>query len=254
MRRSFDSHFTKMLAQDDKFGTSCKVIDMAVTFYHPQWKKTPIRGVLFDMDGLVLDTEKLYTRFWMESARDLGYPMTFPQALGLRSLNRSAGQEKLWEYFGPGISYAKVRAHRIELMDAHIAKYGIEVKPGIFELMDYLQENGIASAITSSSPMENIQRHLSAHGLLHRFDKLCSGYDVPNGKPAPDIYLHGAAALNLRPEECLALEDSPTGSLSAFRAGCLPVMIPDQDQPDEKTMELLYAKADSLSDVIELLK
>jgi len=227
---------------------------MAVTLYHPQWKNEKIRGVLFDMDGLVLDTEKLYTRFWMESANDLGYPMTFQQALGMRSLNRSAGQEKLIEYFGPGVSYTAVRNHRIELMDAHIEQYGIEVKPGIFELMDYLRQKGIASAITSSSPMVNIQRHLKAHDLLHRFDRLCSGYDVPKGKPEPDIYLHGAAALGLRPEECLALEDSPTGILSAYRAGCLPVMIPDQDQPDEKTVQLLYAKADSLVDVMELLK
>lgn len=227
---------------------------MAVTLYHPQWKREIIRGILFDMDGLVLDTEKLYTRFWMESARDLGYPMTFQQALGLRSLNRTAGQEKLTEYFGPGISYTEVRNHRIELMDVYIEKYGIDVKPGIFELMDYLQANGIASAITSSSPMENIRRHLSAHDLLHRFDKLCSGYDVPNGKPEPDIYLYGAASLSLRPEECLALEDSPTGILSACRAGCLPVMIPDQDQPDENTVSLLYARADSLADVIFLLK
>lgn len=227
---------------------------MAVTVYHPQWKQKNIRGVLFDMDGLVLDTEKLYTRFWMESARDLGYPMTFQQALGMRSLNRNAGQEKLTEYFGEGISYNAVRNHRIELMDAHIEKYGIEVKPGIFELMDCLQASGIASAITSSSPMENIQRHLSAHNLLHRFDKLCSGYHVPNGKPAPDIYLYGAASLDLKPEECLALEDSPTGILSAYRAGCLSVMIPDQDQPDRETEAILYAKADSLHDVISLLK
>lgn len=231
-----------------------EVREMAITLYHPQWKKFPIQGVLFDMDGLVLDTEKLYTRFWMEAARDLGYPMTFQQALGLRSLNRSAGQAKLTEYFGPGISYTAVRSHRIQLMDAYIEKYGIEVKPGIFQLMDWLEENHIASAITSSSPMENIQRHLSAHGLLHRFDKLCSGYAVPNGKPEPDIYLYGAASLGLRPEACLALEDSPTGILSAHRAGCLPVMIPDQDQPDDTTAALLYAKADSLSDVISLLK
>lgn len=227
---------------------------MAATMYHPQWKIKEIRGVLFDMDGLVLDTEKLYTRFWMESARDLGYPMTFEQALGLRSLNRSAGQDKLTEYFGPGVSYAAVRSHRIELMDAHIDKYGIDVKPGIYELMDYLDERGIASAITSSSPMENIERHLSAHNLLHRFSKLCSGYDVPNGKPAPDIYLYGAASLDLSPEECLALEDSPAGILSAWRAHCLPVMIPDQDQPGDDTISLLYAKADTLSDIIGLLK
>ena len=227
---------------------------MAVIYHHPHWKHQPIRGVLFDMDGLVLDTEKLYTRFWMESAQDLGYPMTLEQALGMRSLNRDAGQEKLWEYFGPGISYPEVRQHRIELMDAYISIHGIDLKPGIRELLVFLKENNILCAITSSSPMVNIQRHLAAHDLLHRFDKLCSGYDVPNGKPAPDIYLHGAAALDLKPEECLALEDSPTGILSAYQAGCLPVMIPDLDQPGEETAKFLYAKADSLIDIIDLLK
>lgn len=228
---------------------------MANVIYHPQWGASrPIRGVLFDMDGLVLDTEKLYTRFWMEAANDLGYPMTLPQALGMRSLNREAGAAKLREYFGEGISYSQVRSRRIVLMDAFVEANGIDAKPGIFELLDYLKENGIASAITSSSPMENIRRHLAAHGLLERFDKLCSGYDVPSGKPAPDIYLHGAAALGLRPEECLALEDSPAGILSAYRAGCLPVMIPDQDQPEQETTAMLYAKSDSLTDVIELLK
>ena len=227
---------------------------MAATCYHPQWKRQPVRGVLFDMDGLVLDTEKLYTRFWMEAANDLGYPMTLEQALGMRSLNRDAGQEKLWAYFGPGISYPEVRQRRVVLMDAYIAAHGVDLKPGIRELLTYLKENGILCAITSSAPMVNIRQHLSAHDLLHCFNKLCSGYDVPNGKPAPDIYLHGAAALGLNPEECLALEDSPTGILSASRAGCLPVMIPDLDQPGEDTAAILYAKADSLADVISLLK
>lgn len=213
----------------------------------------PIRGILFDMDGLVLDSERLYTRFWMEALRQKGYDVTLEQALQLRSLNREAGQAKLEELFGPGISFPEVRALRIELMDAYITEHGIAPKPGIYELMDYLQEKGIASAITSSSPMENIHRHLSANDLLHRFDQLCSGYQVPNGKPAPDIYLYGAARLGLKPEECLALEDSPAGILSAYRAGCLPVMIPDQDQPNAATLPLLYAKADSLAEVIDLL-
>ena len=139
-------------------------------------------------------------------------------------------------------------------MDAYIAEHGVDLKPGIRELLIFLKENSISCAITSSSPMTNIQRHLASHNLLHLFDNLCSGYDVPNGKPAPDIYLHGADSLGLKSEECLALEDSPAGILSASRAGCLPVMIPDLDQPEEETIRLLYAKADSLLDVIDLLK
>ena len=228
---------------------------MAFEIYKPEWgAQRPIRGVLFDMDSLVLDSEKLYTRFWREAAHFYGYPMTVEQSLGMRSLGQKRGQTYLETCFGPGVDYVTLRAKRIELMDAYVAQHGIAPKPGIYELMDYLHANGIAAAITSSSPMESIQSHLSAVNLLHRFDKLCSGHDVPNGKPAPDIYLHGAAELGLRPEECLALEDSPAGILSAHRAGCLPVMIPDLDQPDENTRNLLYAKADSLTDIISLIK
>ena len=228
---------------------------MAVTLYNPEWGVSrPIRGVLFDMDGLVLDSERLYTRFWMESAHLLGYPMTLEQALGMRSLTRETGQAKLVEYFGPGVSYPEVRGLRVKLMDAYIDEHGIAPKPGIRELLVFLKDRGIRTAIASSSPMANIQRHLAANGLLDAFDELCSGYEVPNGKPAPDMYLYAAGRLGLKPEECLALEDSPAGIESACRAGCLPVMIPDQDQPGEKLLPMLYAKADSLTDVIDLLK
>ena len=228
---------------------------MAITYFNPQWgAQRPIRGILFDMDGLVLDSEILYTRFWREAAHSLGYPMTVEQSLGMRSLGKDRGQPYLESLFGPGIDYTTLRNKRIELMDVYVAEHGIPPKPGIFELLDYMEAHGITAAITSSSPMEFIQKHLSAVNLLHRFQKLCSGHNVPNTKPAPDIYLLGAKELGLNPDECLALEDSPTGILSAYRAGCLPVMIPDLDQPGEDTQKLLYAKADSLADVITLLK
>ena len=228
---------------------------MAITFYNPQWgTQRPIRGILFDMDGLVLDSEVLYTRFWREAANALGYPMTVEQSLGMRSLGKNLGQPYLESLFGPDVDYTTMRNKRIELMHVYVAEHGILPKPGIFELLDYMEDNGITGAITSSSPMEFIEKHLSAVNLLHRFQKLCSGHDIPNTKPAPDIYLLGAKELGLRPEECLALEDSPTGILSAYRAGCLPIMIPDLDQPGEETQKLLFAKADSLADIIDILK
>lgn len=226
---------------------------MGYTIYRKE-AAPEIRGVLFDMDGLVLDTEKLYTRFWMEACHFYGFPMTREQALRMRAANSKLSEANLHEFFGPGADYRSIRAKRIELMDAFIAQNGLEPKPGIFELLDYLDSRGISAAITSSAPMDRIRGHLSSTGLYHRFTKICSGYDMPRGKPAPDIYLHGAASLGLPPEACLALEDAPLGIESAFRAGCIPVLIPDQGQPDEKTEAMIYAKADSLHDVIGLLK
>ena len=228
---------------------------MAITFYNPQWgAQRPIRGILFDMDGLVLDSEILFTRFWREAANLLGYPMTVEQSYGMRSLGKALGQPYLESLFGPGIDYTTVREKRIELMSAYVAEHGIAPKSGIYELMDYLEAAGIPAAIASSSPLDAIEKHLSAANLLHRFQKVCSAHSIPNGKPAPDIYLLTASELGLKPEECLALEDSPTGILSGYRAGCLPVMIPDLDQPGEDTQKLLFAKADSLADVIDIIK
>ena len=213
----------------------------------------PIRGVLFDMDGLVLDSEKLYVRFWREAAAACGFQMTHDQALRMRAANTRLSQENLCEFFGPDADYWQMRGKRIELMDAYIADNGIQTKPGVHELLDCLAARGIRVAIASSSPPDRIRRHLAPHGLDVRFDALFSGYDVPNGKPAPDIYQKAAAALGLEPEECLALEDAPLGIESAYRANCLPVIIPDLDRPSELTLSQCFARADSLTDVISLL-
>jgi beta-phosphoglucomutase-like phosphatase (HAD superfamily) len=213
-----------------------------------------VRGVLFDMDGVVIDTEKLYTRFWMEAAADLGHPMTLTQALQMRSLGSIESQEKLDSFFGAGVlEYDILRNRRIELMEAFIAEHGIEEKKGIRELLACLKEKGIPCAITSSSSIPLIRRHLGDLGLLEGFTALCSGKDVPQGKPAPDIYLHGAATLGIAPEHCLAIEDSPAGIEAAWRAGCMAVIVPDQDQPDGEVLSRSFARADSLLDVMELL-
>lgn len=214
--------------------------------------KDSITAVLFDMDGLVLDTEKLYTRFWQEAAKELGYPMTREQALGLRSLSRGAGVAKMQSYFGESVDYSAIRTKRIELMDAFIKREGVEVKAGIHELLEFLRERGIKTAITTSSPLERTVSYLTEVGLQNSFDELISGYMVEHGKPEPDIYLYAAGKLGVEPRNCMVLEDSPAGILAAHRAGCLPVMIPDQDEPDEETTGLLYAKVENLKAVISL--
>ena len=213
----------------------------------------PVKGVLFDMDGVVLDTEKLYARFWAEAAHALGYPMTYEQALGMRSLNNAAGQAKLESYFGPGVSRSAMRDKRVELMDAFVAENDIDPKPGIHELLDALKERGIKTAIATSSPMPRATAYLSRLGLLEKFDCICSGHDVKQGKPAPDIYLHAAASVGIPTENCLAIEDSPAGIESAYRAGCMPVLVPDLDGSTEEMQKILFAEADTLLELLELL-
>lgn len=226
---------------------------MIMSYIIYKQKTNPIHGVLFDMDGVVLDTEKLYARFWAEAANALGYAMTYEQALGMRSLNSSAGQAKLESYFGPGVSRAEMRKKRVELMDAFVEQNGVDAKPGIHELLDYLKGQGIKTAIATSSPMPRATAYLKSLGLLKKFDCICSGHDVKQGKPAPDIYLHAAASIGVPPENCLAIEDAPAGIQSAYAAGCWPVLVPDLDGSNAEMRELLYAEADTLLEVVQLL-
>ena len=214
----------------------------------------PVKGILFDMDGLILDTEKLYSRFWQEACISLGYPMTREQALTMRALNSQAGEANLKRFFGPDIDYQQVRSCRIRRMDAYIEEHGVDPKPGAQELLAYLNQKNIPAALASSSPRERIAAYLTPLGLYSFFRVICSGHEVPHGKPEPDIFLHAAAQLDLDPKNCMVLEDSPAGILSAHRAGCMPMMIPDLDGPDEETKKLLYAQGDSLLDVIDLLE
>jgi DNA helicase-2/ATP-dependent DNA helicase PcrA len=120
-------------------------------------------------------------------------------------------------------------------------------------LLDYLKGQGIRTAIATSSPMPRATAYLGSLGLLDKFDRICSGHDVKQGKPAPDIYLHAAGSIGIPPENCLAIEDAPAGILSAHRAGCWPVLVPDLDGSNEEMRKILYAEADTLMEVIGLL-
>lgn len=209
-------------------------------------KGTAIRGVLFDMDGVILDTEKLYVRFWVEAAQALGYPMTREMGLGMRSLSKEEGERQLKAYLGEKVDYYMVRSKRIEIMNAFIEANGVEIKSGIHEVMDFLKEKGIKTAIATSSPLDRAEKYLSQVGLVDKFDEIVSGHMVEHGKPAPDVYIYAAEKLGFNPEECLVLEDSPTGLLAAKRAGCIPVMVPDQDMPDVEVKKRIYAVAENL--------
>lgn len=220
-------------------------------------ERLEIKGILFDMDGLVLDTQKLYNIFWPAAAHALGYPMSREQSLELRALHRIASWRKMQEFYGEDFSvedWDRIRGKRIELMEAYIDEHGIEIKAGFHELMGYIREHGLKTAIVTASPVERATRYLGKVGIVDMFDHILSAQMVERGKPEPDIFLYGAEILGLKPEECMVLEDAPAGILGAKRAGCVPVMVPDEVQPDEETKSLLYAKADSLDRVIELLE
>lgn len=213
-----------------------------------------IKAVIFDMDGLMLDTEKLYVRFWCEAANQLGFPMEEHHALSIRSMAAKYAIPKLKGYFGDSFDYAQVRSKRIELMNQYIEENGIDKKKGIEELLKYLKDHGYKIAVATASDMERTKKYLTRAGLFSYFDKVVCAFMVESGKPAPDIYEKAAEELGEKPQHCIALEDSPNGILAAYRAGCVPIMIPDLDEPDEDTKEILFDMKENLLQVIDVLE
>ena len=212
------------------------------------------KGIISDMDGVILDTEKLYVRFWREAASFYGFPMTLEHALGIRSLSGKLAEEKLQGWFGKEFDYNAVRQKRIELMDEFVNQNGVEPKPGAKVLLSYIKDNGYALALATATPVDRAGRYLKSVELYSFFDQIVSAREVKRGKPAPDIYLCAAKRLGLDPKECIALEDSQNGIRSAFAAGCKTIMVPDLDRPTEEIMPLLYGVANGLEDVINIGK
>lgn len=213
-----------------------------------------IKGAIFDMDGLMLDTEKLYNRFWREAAAEFGYTMTYEHALVIRSMNPVKGSAVLKSFLGENFPYEEVKKRRRVLMKEFVEEKGVEKKKGLDELLTFLKDHQYKIAVATSSNINRTKWYLTSVGVWEYFDKIICGDMVKQGKPEPDIYLTASQQLGLEPGQCMALEDSPAGILSAKRAGCHPVFVPDLDEADEQTKEMAEYIVSDLSEVISLLR
>lgn len=212
-----------------------------------------IQAILFDMDGTLIDTEKYYRVVWPRTLAFFGYEMSDEQALRMRSLGSPFGDEQLRAWYGEQLDCGAVREKRREFLEACVKEQGISCKPGAVELLKELRRRGIVSAVATATNMAQANRYLQLAGLTEYFDRIISAHMVKEGKPSPDVYLYACQQLGMKPEDCMAVEDSPNGVLSAARAGCKTVMIPDQTAADEELRKYLFAEAEKLTDILKLL-
>lgn len=215
-------------------------------------KNIKLKGAIFDMDGVLIDTEKLYLRFWKEAAAEFGYDMRDEHVFAVRSMARKYSTPKLKSMLGEDFPTEEVRSRRTELMNDFISKSGIETKKGLFRLLNHLRDSGIKIAVATATQRERTLSYLSRIGALEFFDAVICGDMVTTGKPAPDIYLTAAAELGLPPEECAAFEDSPNGLIAAHSAGCYTVMVPDLTQPDDEVSPYIDNVIEDLGEAVSL--
>lgn len=213
-----------------------------------------INAVIFDMDGVLIDTERHLFDCWQQAAKEYGYRLTKEQLLGIRSLAAEFAIPHFRELMGEQFDYNAIRNRRKELMSAYIAEHGIDKKPCVDELLDYLHANGYKTAVATATDPERAKKYLSSIGIYEKFDKVVCATTVAHGKPMPDVYLYACEQIGEQPEHCLAIEDSDNGALSAHRAGCPVVMVPDLAGPLPETADYLEAVVKDLSGVIPVLE
>ena len=213
-----------------------------------------IKAVIFDKDGTLHDTEQVYHRAWRAAGEQTGVPdiMKFVEICTGTNFTRT---EELWqEHYGDAFAFRPFWQLRNDIYDDLIATEGLPVKAGAYELLDYLKANGYKIALATSTNAPRVDRHLVMSDMKKYFDAVVTGDTVPNGKPAPDIFLIAAERLGVNPAECMGVEDSFNGVRAVKAAGMYTVMVPDMIPPTQEILEISDACPAQLSDIIAILE
>ena len=218
-------------------------------------KKT-ITAVVFDMDGVLFDTERIYMECWREAAEPTGLKNV--DEISKACIGRTLqGTKEVFEAAkaeqGIDISFEELHEDCSRRFKEKEERDGLPEKPGVHEILEYLKKGGIPVALASSTRKAAVMEHLDRAGITSYFQKIICGDMVEHGKPAPDIYLKACEELGEVPENCIAVEDSKNGILSAHNANMSVIMIPDLWQGEAEIDKLLFAKLKSLGEIKSVL-
>lgn len=207
------------------------------------------KAVIFDMDGVIFDSERLVLEGWQEIAAKYGIKgmeEVLPRCLGV---NAQATREIFREYYGQDFPYDEYKKEASALFHSRYGNGKLPLKPGVKELLSYLKEKGYLVGLASSTRQAIVEQEIRDAGLMPYFDNLVCGDMLKRSKPEPDIYLKACENLDVEPRMAVAVEDSYNGIRSAKRAGMVPVMVPDMVQPDEEMRSLAHKICKDLFEV-----
>ncbi len=214
-----------------------------------------IKAVLFDMDGLMVDTESLSTEAFINSAKAQGYNMTKEETLKVLGFTKVNIYQFWIDYFqGTNVDGKKLVDDHYEYIENVLYTVGPEKMPFVEELLKYLKENNYKIAVASSSDTADIKNNLEKTKLEKYIDEIASGAEVENGKPAPDVFLLAAERLGVDPKDCLILEDSKAGIKAGKASGAMVFMVPDMFTVDKECEDTADRILTNLGEVIEILE
>jgi HAD superfamily hydrolase (TIGR01509 family) len=216
--------------------------------------KQTISAVIFDMDGLMFDTERIAIQAWQKAGKAFGF--TIPESLVIQSIgnNIQATQSLFENSLGKSFDFKQVRKLRIQYAEEMFSQNGIPVKTGLYELLNVLTNYSILKAVATSTERFRAQMMLTQAKVLHHFDTIICGDEVANGKPAPDIFLLVAKRLQVPPKKCIVLEDSEPGIYAASYAQMIPILIPDIKKPSDELLNMAFKTFSNLSEVATYFK
>ena len=209
----------------------------------------PIEGVVFDVDGVLFDTERLMHQIWHKVGAEMGWPQPGQDYLEFVGNGRSVIFEKMLAYYGPDFPKEAFLTTCSQTLQDHVEQFGVPLKPGVREILEFLKQKNIPMAIATSTAMRRTVKRMELTGLTPFFRTMITGDLVTRGKPDPEIYQLACQSLGTDPARTLAIEDSRNGILSATAAGMPTVMVPDMIPHSPELEALLWQRCDKLFDL-----
>lgn len=217
-------------------------------------KLLKIRAVVFDQDGLMFDTERIVKYSWTIAGRKIGYENIGENIYNTLGLSKEDRRLYFMAKYGESFPFDTFSLAGRDVFVQYITDNGLPIKPGLFELLEWLKSKRILMGVATSSSTGYVLDNLEKSGAAPYFTTVISGNMVTRAKPEPDIYIKACESLQVDPKEAVALEDAPGGIRAAFHAGMNPIMIPDLKEPDDETQAMLFGRTADLTGVIPIIE
>ena len=211
------------------------------------------KAVIFDMDGVIFDTEKVYLDIWTEVFEKYGYKMTKELYVTVMGTGRKNVIKTFLENFGDDLPIEKMYEEKDNQLFYRIENQGIPLKEGVKELFSMLKEKDYKIALATSAKKERVEKQIKDKWLKESFDAIVCGDDVEKGKPSPDIFLKAAKEIDVEPENCFVVEDSPAGIKAAFSGGMKGIHVEDLKEADEDILKYCEKNFKNLQEIKEYL-